>query len=94
MDMCTISVYSIYMETKTIALDREAYELLRRRKREGESFSDAIKRIAREGRPLSSFAGVWRKHLSDAEIEAIEDAIARGRKAERGRARKLLARQG
>ncbi len=82
------------METKTIALDREAYELLRRRKRKGESFSDAVKRVARETRPLSGFAGVWRKHLSEVEIQEIAKAIARGRDADRDRARKLLARQG
>lgn len=82
------------METKTIALDREAYELLRRRKRKGESFSDTVKRVAREARPLSGFAGVWRKYLSDADIEALEKAIARGREADRERTRKLVARQG
>jgi len=82
------------METKTIALDREAYELLRRRKRKGESFSDAVKRVARAARPLSEFAGAWRKHLSDADIAEIEKAIARGRKADLDRTGKLLARQG
>lgn len=82
------------MEIKTIALDREAYDLLRKRKRKDESFSDAVKRIARETRPLSAFAGVWRKHLSHAELEAIEKALRRGREADRERTRKLLARQG
>ena len=83
-----------YMDTKTIALDREAYELLRRRKRKDESFSDAVKRIARQARPLSDFAGVWREHLSEADLKAIETAILRGREADRDRTRRLLARQG
>ena len=82
------------MEIKTIALDREAYELLRRRKRKGESFSDAVKRIAREARPLSGFAGGWKKHLTDADLVAIEKALLRGREADRERTHKLLARQG
>lgn len=82
------------METKTIALDREAYELLRRRKRKGESFSDAVKRVAREARPLSAFAGVWKKHLSDEDIAEIEKAIARGREADRDRMGKLVKRLG
>lgn len=82
------------MEIKTIALDREAYDLLRKRKRKDESFSDAVKRIAREARPLSGFAGAWRKHLSDADIAAIEKALRRGREADQERTRKLLARQG
>ncbi len=87
-------MHSIYMDVKTIALDREAYDLLRRRKRKDESFSDAVKRIARAARPLSEFAGVWKKHLSDADFKAIEAAIRRGRDADRERVRKLLARQG
>lgn len=82
------------MEVKTIALDSEAYDLLRRRKRKDESFSDTVKRIAREGRPLSGFAGVWRKHLSDADLKVIEKALRRGREADRERTRKLLTRQG
>ncbi|MFA5896328.1 MAG: antitoxin VapB family protein [Thermoplasmata archaeon] len=82
------------METKTIALDREAYDLLRRRKRKGESFSEAVKRIARETRPLSDFSGAWRKHLSDEDIAAIEAAILRGRDADRDRMGKLVARLG
>ncbi len=82
------------MEVKTIALDREAYDLLRKRKRKDESFSDAVKRIAREARPLSHFAGAWKKHLSDADVQAIESALRRGREADRERTRKLLARQG
>ncbi len=79
------------METKTIALDREAYELLRRRKRKGESFGDAVKRVAREARPLSDFAGAWKKHLCDEDIVEIEKAIARGREADRDRMGKLVA---
>ncbi|HEX9339703.1 MAG TPA: antitoxin VapB family protein [Thermoplasmata archaeon] len=82
------------METKKIALDREAYELLRRRKRKGESLSDAVKRIAREPRPLSDFAGAWRKHLSERDIREIEEAIARGRAADRERMRKRIRRLG
>jgi predicted CopG family antitoxin len=47
------------MASKTVALDSEAYELLKRQKREGESFSDAVKRIARPRKPISAFAGMW-----------------------------------
>jgi predicted CopG family antitoxin len=82
------------METKTIALDREAYELLRRRRRKGETFSDAVKRIARDPRPLSDFAGAWRTHLSERDIREIQEAIARGRAADRERMRKSLRQLG
>jgi len=82
------------METKTIALEREAYELLKRRKRKGESFSDVVKRIAREPRPLSAFAGLWSKHLSARDIREIEAALIRSREADRDRMRKLTRRLG
>lgn len=36
------------MGTKTIGLDDEAYERLKAQKREGESFSDTVKRITEE----------------------------------------------
>lgn len=48
------------MQTTSIALDREAYDLLRRHKRPGESFSETVKRLAGRRRPLSDFAGAWK----------------------------------
>ena len=42
-----------------MALDQEAYDLLRRSKKAGESFSETVKRLARPRRPLSDFAGIW-----------------------------------
>ena len=36
------------MGTKTVGIDDEAYEPLKAEKREDESFSDTVKRIARE----------------------------------------------
>ena len=47
------------MPARTVALDPEAYDLLKRQKRAYESFSDAVKRLARPRRPLTSFAGMW-----------------------------------
>lgn len=47
------------MVVKTVALDEEAYGLLRTRKRPDETFSDVVKRIARPQRPLTDFIGIW-----------------------------------
>jgi len=64
----------MHMGTKTIRLDDEAYERLASRKREGESFSDVVKRVAGE-RSLLELAGI----LSNEEADALEAAIAERR---------------
>lgn len=58
------------MATKTISLDEEAYERLVAHKREGESFSDVVKRIAGE-RSWKDVAGI----LSTEEAEELEAVI-------------------
>lgn len=68
------------MATKTISLDEEAYERLKAHKREGESFSEVVKRIAEE-RSWTEVAGI----LSDAEAEELERAIEHGRERSRER---------
>ena len=59
------------METTSIAVDREAYELLRNQKRPGESFSQVVKRLARNRRPLASFVGAW-KDLPEKTVREIQ----------------------
>lgn len=59
------------MGSKTISLSNEAYERLKSRKREGESFSDVVNRLAGE-RPLLDIVGTG--HPGDGVEEAIEDA--------------------
>jgi predicted CopG family antitoxin len=71
------------MGTKTISLDEEAYERLRAEKREGESFSDVVKRLAAE-RSWSEVAGIWADETDD-----VEDAIAEGRERSRERRERL-----
>lgn len=58
-------------EYKNVRLTREAYELLRGPKREDESFSDAVERLA-GCRSLLELRGPF----SDAERDEIEDALA------------------
>lgn len=47
------------MATKTINLTEGAYARLHSLKREGESFSDVVRRLTRKGRSLLEFAGGW-----------------------------------
>lgn len=56
------------MATKTISLDETAYERLKELKKEGESFSDVVKRVSSE-RSLTEISGIWR----DSEVEDIID---------------------
>lgn len=65
--------------SKSIRLSEEAYERLAARKREDETFSDVVLRLAGE-RSLLELAGI----LSDEEADALRDAVdeRRRRRAE------------
>ena len=66
------------MGTKPIGLDDEAYERLKAEKREGESFSDTVKRIT------SEVATDWRHSIgkySGDQADAFEDAVRKSREA-------------
>ncbi|NHN60134.1 MULTISPECIES: antitoxin VapB family protein [Halorussus] len=54
---------------KSVRLTEEAYETLEKRKREDETFSETVERLARE-RPISDLAGLF----ADEDIEAIRTA--------------------
>lgn len=57
------------MAAKTIALDPEAYQLLRAHKRGGESFSDVVKRELRPRKSISDLVG----SLSELPQSAFDD---------------------
>ncbi|MFQ5837153.1 MAG: antitoxin VapB family protein [Thermoplasmata archaeon] len=77
--------------TKTIALDLEAYELLRRQKREGESFSDTVKRLSQKRRSILDFAGAW-KDMPVEDLEQIREFLRRGRELDLRRMEDLIKR--
>jgi len=73
------------MGTKTIRLDFEAYDLLKKLKAPGDTFSDVVKRIASNRRPLSAHAGIW-KAMSRSDVRKVERSLERGRQLDHERA--------
>ena len=77
------------MAVKTITIDMEAYKLLSRNKREGQSFSQVIKAHfsgAKRGRDLRE--ALRTVSLSEATLDAIEEQV-KGREADIARAPEL-----
>ena len=72
------------MSSKTVSLDEEAYEQLKTRKKEGESFSDVVKRLAGE-QSWGEVAGI----LTDTEADELEASITAGRSASTRRSDRL-----
>ena len=77
------------MAAKTVALDAEAYELLRRQRRSGVTFSQAVKRIAGRRKSILEFAGMW-QDIPDEDFQKIRAALAEGRKRDRERFERLF----
>jgi predicted CopG family antitoxin len=50
------------MSVKTVTLSEDAYVALAALKKEGESFSDVVRRLARGSRSLLDFAGDWKDY--------------------------------
>ena len=57
------------LTSKTISVSEDVYDLLKKMKLKGESFSAAIRRLVK-GRRISDCAGLW-SDLSDEAIEEI-----------------------
>ncbi len=47
------------MSVKTVTLSEDAYLVLASRKREGESFSEVVRRLVRSEHSLREFVGGW-----------------------------------
>jgi predicted CopG family antitoxin len=84
-----LSVHAKCMAVKTVTIDMEAYDLLSRHKREGQSFSQVIKEHfsgAKKGRDL--MAVLREVSLSEEALDAVE-AQVKGREAHRAKAPEL-----
>jgi predicted CopG family antitoxin len=79
----------VAMENTSVALDREAYGLLRGQKRPGESFSQVVKRLAKNRRPLASFVGAW-KDLPEKTLREIQAERKRMRELDEQRFERLM----
>ena len=72
-----------YAMTKVISLSEKAYQTLSKLKKNKESFSDIIMRIASEmeSRPLTEFAGKWEGSDADEVFERVlndrEEAVSK-----------------
>ena len=67
-----------YMATKTITIDLQAYQALKRRKRKGQSFSDVIKEHFAAGATAPEFRRVLRDVRLDAStLDAAEEIVRR-----------------
>lgn len=58
---------------KNIAVADDIYEMLTKEKREGESFSDVIRRLGKRRKSLLEFAGAW-ADIPDEEFREMEAA--------------------
>lgn len=65
------------MASKTIKINKDVYQLLKSLKKEDESFSDLLRRLAmnRNGKILEDFFGSW--DIDDYEYEEIQKKIKR-----------------
>jgi len=61
------------MGTKTINLMDDAYEMLKKAKKEDESFSDVVRRTFSKKRDSMSFFGVWGKEVGEEVEKAMNE---------------------
>ncbi|MHA1647518.1 MAG: antitoxin VapB family protein [Promethearchaeota archaeon] len=63
------------MVSKTLTITEEVYHILKEIKRENESFSNLLRRLAMEvnGQKLDAFFGKW--EMNDQEYKDIQDQI-------------------
>jgi len=78
-----------WMPVKTVTLSEDAYAALAALKKEGESFSDVVRRLAKHSRSLMEFAGAW-KHISKAKMRKYLGFLERSDALSRDKLRREL----
>ena len=64
------------MTSKTISVKEEVYDMLKKEKLPGESFSDTLTRLVKEKGRISDLAGSW-SDLTEEELDSIENGMRR-----------------
>lgn len=67
----------VCVPSKNISITEDVYEMLSRLKLEGESFSDAIRRLAERG-SIIECAGLW-SEMPEEEYQAIREGASKAR---------------
>jgi predicted CopG family antitoxin len=67
------------MGTKVISIMDDAYELLVKNKKAGESFSEVIRRVVPKKKNIMDCAGLW-SYMSDEEFNRLKKDILNVRK--------------
>jgi len=77
------------MASKTITITEDVYQLLKLLKKQDESFSELLRRLAMQvnGQKLEAFFGLW--DMNDQEYKEIQEEIKRNRIPFNGKKRKF-----
>ena len=77
------------MASKTITITEDVYQLLKLLKKQDESFSELLRRLAMQvnGQKLEAFFGLW--DINDQEYEEIQEEIKRNLIPFNGKKRKF-----
>lgn len=76
------------MAVKTVNLAEDAYNLLAAQKREGESFSDVVRRLAGSQSLLTPFAGAW-AGMPPATLQRVRRFLREGDRISREKLKRL-----
>jgi len=78
------------MVVKTVTLTKDAYDALASLKRDGESFSEVVRRLTGSQVLLSSFAGAW-SGASPEKVREVRDYLRASDRLSKRKLRRLAA---